>query len=74
VEFPQWSKHVQYITVAQEEGKHKNGAGQDCPCRSFKVTGTGHGVGGVYTNTVKCNECHQEFEATETKLLDTLKQ
>jgi hypothetical protein len=53
-------------TFTDNEGKHRDNAGNDCPSRQFKVSGCGRG--GIYTHTVKCVECGKEFEALEKRL------
>ena len=54
------------MTFIDKAGKHKDKAGNDCTSLAFEVTG--RGCGGIYTDTVSCFECGQEFEAIEKKL------
>ena len=47
-------------------GKHKDNHGQPCNGRDFEPMVVG--VGGVYTNEVRCLKCGRELAASEDRL------
>jgi hypothetical protein len=50
-------------------GKHNDSSGQLCAGRDFQPTVVG--VGGVYTNEVRCLKCSRELAAYEGRLSAT---
>jgi hypothetical protein len=49
-----------------DSGKHNDSSGQPCAGRDFQPTMVG--VGGVYTNEVRCLMCGKELRAYEDRL------